>query len=273
MLSPSPDCGGRRSSSDSVIVAINTRMITNTATPRPRRRPLSSSSGTPPARLGSITGLAASTRAASVFAFTARSKRLSGRVSLIPTAFAYERMKPRTKTWAGKLERAPASSCSIADRGTFVDAEMSPIVSARSSRARRRQLPKCSSSMESAISNVRLVDEFSLTFLDSYCLKNDRKLAVRGASCQGKNDIKALPEHQISPRDPSATRGRVPPYTPRVSGSQMYLCNWRFSRAGRRSRVIHSTTFLGSNRPCTGDRRTSVRPPSWCSRISWAAHR
>jgi hypothetical protein len=58
---------------NSVIVAISTSMITNTATPSPRRRrPLSSSSGTPPARLGSITGLAASRRAASVFAFTAR---------------------------------------------------------------------------------------------------------------------------------------------------------------------------------------------------------
>ena len=87
--------------------------------------------GDPPASLGSITGLAASARAASVFALTARSNRPSGCASLMPTALAYERMKPRTKTWAGKLESAPASSCSIADRGTFVDAEMSPIVSAR----------------------------------------------------------------------------------------------------------------------------------------------
>ena len=58
--SPSPDCGGRRSRSESVIVAISTRMITNTARPSPGRRPVSSSSGIPPARLGSTTGLAAS---------------------------------------------------------------------------------------------------------------------------------------------------------------------------------------------------------------------
>src|SRR6516162_8273952 len=105
----------------------------------------------------------------------------------MPTAFAYERMKPRTKTGAGSPESDPDSSISSAERGTFVEAETSPKVKARSSRARRRQLPKCSStSMEWRLSSARLVDEFSLTVLDSYCQKTHRKLTGCGARCQSK---------------------------------------------------------------------------------------
>src|SRR6516162_9694123 len=104
----------------------------------------------------------------------------------MPTAFAYERMKPRTKTGAGSPASDPDSSISSAERGTFVEADTSPRVKARFSRAWRRQLPKCSSSMEWRLSSARLVDEFSLTVLDSYCRKTLRKLAGRGAHCQSK---------------------------------------------------------------------------------------
>jgi hypothetical protein len=40
--------------------------------------------------------------------------------------------------------------------------------------------------MESGLSNARLLDEFSLTFLDSYRLNFDRKLTGGGATCQLK---------------------------------------------------------------------------------------
>src|SRR3954454_21065009 len=95
-------------------------------------------------------------------------------------------MKPRTNTCAGRPLSDPDSSSSIAERGTFVDAETSPTVRDFSSLARRRQFPKWSSSMESGLSNARLLDEFSLTFLDSYCLISVRNLTVRGKACQLK---------------------------------------------------------------------------------------
>src|SRR5450631_248692 len=95
-------------------------------------------------------------------------------------------MKPRTNTCAGRPLSDPDSRSSIAERGTFVDAETSPTVRDFSSLARRRQFPKCSSSMESGLSKARLLDEFSLTFLDSYCLKVARNLTGRGARCQLK---------------------------------------------------------------------------------------
>src|SRR5579871_1919520 len=109
-------------------------------------------------------------------------------------------MKPRTKTWAGRPLSDPDSSSSIAERGTFVDAETSPTVRDFCSLARRRQFPKCSSSMESGLSNARLLDEFSLTFLDSYCLKVDRNLTGVGAGCQSKYLIREPGAPPVSPR-------------------------------------------------------------------------
>src|SRR3954466_16162945 len=124
-------------------------------------------------------------------------------------------MRPRTNTCAGRPLSDPDSSSSIAERGTFVDAETSPTVRDFSSLARRRQFPKCSSSMESGLSNARLLDEFSLTFLDSYCLNSARTLTVRGKACQPKYLIPDLAPSPISTHF-------YPIYTPRASGSQMY---------------------------------------------------
>src|SRR6185312_6186568 len=95
-------------------------------------------------------------------------------------------MKPRTNTWAGSPCKEPASSASMVDRGTLVDADTSPTVRALCSLARRRQLPKCSLSMESELSSDSSPRRVFFNVFGQLLPKSVCKLTARVESCQRK---------------------------------------------------------------------------------------